>query len=114
MGARVIYNIKQADGLFVCLYSHWGETRALEDTARALEKARDRWDDETYCARIIVSQLVGNDWDDLLGFGLWASNEPCKDETWVLIDLPAQQVTAQDGTHPFVSFVAYHSEKVGA
>lgn len=112
MGARVIFNIKQTDESFICLYSHWGEYTALEDTARALNKARERWDDETYAARIIISQIIGDKWDDELGFGLWVSNEPCTDEMWVLIDLPNQTVTAQDGEHTFEQFVNYHSVAV--
>jgi hypothetical protein len=108
MGARVIFNLKQSDGLYISLYSHWGETTCLEDTARAIEKARPRWDDETYCARILISQLVGDEWDSELGFGLWVGNEPSTDEEWVLIDLEKKEVTARDGTHGFEEFVKYH------
>lgn len=106
MGARVIFNIKQSDGLYTCLYSHWGETTATEDLALAIGKARPRWDDESYCARIIISQLVGENWNSELGFGLWASNEPCTDEEWFLIDLPNNTVTGRNGTQDFDTFAS--------
>jgi hypothetical protein len=112
MGARVVFNIKQDEGNYICLYSHWGEHTALEDAGRAIAKARPRWGDDSYCARIIVSQLIGNEWDSETGFGLWVSAEPCTDEAWVLIDLQEQTVTAVDGTHSFVGFINYHSVAV--
>lgn len=112
MGARVIFNIKQEEGKYLCLYSHWGEESALQDTARAVAKARPRWGDDSYCARIIVSQLIATEWDEETGFGLWVSDEPCMDESWVLIDLQEQTVTALDGTHSFEGFVNYHSVAV--
>jgi hypothetical protein len=112
MGARVVFNIKQDEDAFICLYSHWGEESALEDTARAIEKARPRWSDDAYCARIIVSQLIATEWDSETGFGLWVSTEPCIDEAWVLIDLQKQTVSAIDGTHSFEDFVIYHSVAV--
>ena len=106
MGARVIYNIKQGDDLYTCLYSHWGQTTAEEDLAFAISKARPRWDDESYCARIIISQLVGENWDSELGFGLWASTEPSTDEEWYLIDLPNNTVTGKNGTQDFETFAS--------
>lgn len=112
MGARVIFNIKQNEGEYICLYSHWGEYTALEDAGRAIAKARPRWGDDPYCARIIVSQLIGDQWDSETGFGLWVSAEPCMDEAWVLIDLQEQTVTAVDGTHSFEGFANYHSVAV--
>jgi len=112
MGARVVFNIKQEEDNYICLYSDCGETTAFEDAARAIAKARPRWEDEPYCARIIVSQLIGNEWDSETGFGLWVSAEPCTDEAWVLIDLEEQTVTAVDGTHSFEGFVNYHSVAV--
>lgn len=109
MGARVVFNIKQDEENYICLYSHWGEYTALEDAGRAIAKARPRWGDDTYCARIIISQLIGDKWDDEVGFGLWVSNEPCTDEAWIVIDLQEQIVTAMDGTHSFESFASYHA-----
>ncbi len=105
MGARVIFNLKQSDGNYVCLYSHWGETTALEDCAHAIAKARPRWGDESYSARIIISHIIGENWAQELGFGIWASNEPCTDEEWLEIDLAGQEVTSREGKYSFDSFV---------
>lgn len=111
MGARVVFTIKQTDGLRLNLYSHWGEYERFQNLAHALDKARPRWSDESYAARIIVSNLIGPDWDSELGFGLWASSEDglyggdCQD---ILIDLSNNTVTDETGTHTFDNFISYH------
>lgn len=111
MGARVVFTIKQADGLRLNLYSHWGEHERFQNLAHALDKARPRWNDENYAARIIISNLIGPDWDSETGFGLWASNEDgfyggdCPDIT---IDIANKIVNDETGDHSFDSFITYH------
>ena len=51
-------------------YTHWDGTNLPENLQRAIEKARPRWTDESYCLRIIISQLVGADWDSETGSGI--------------------------------------------
>lgn len=112
MGARVIFNIKQDEDKYICLYSHWGQYEALQDTVRAIAKARPRWGDDSYCARILVSQIIGNEWDSETGFGLWVSDKPNKGEAWVLIDLKAQTVTTPLGSHSFAQFATLQGVSV--
>jgi len=112
MGERVVFNFKQADGNYISLYSHWGETSMHEDLAHAIDKARPRWNDETYLARILVSQLIGQDWDSELGYGLWAGTSRYEGETNVEIDLSNKTVTDDSGTHSFDYFANYHREEV--
>lgn len=110
MGDRVIYNIKQGENQFVCFYAHWGLSSAFQDLARALDKGRSRWDDPSYLTRIIVSQIVGDQWDETTGFGLWVSAEPCDYEENFLVDLVEKTVTAVDGTKSFEDFANYHTK----
>lgn len=112
MGARIVFTIKQADGLRLNLYSHWGETDRFSDLANALEKARPRWSDESYAARIIVSQLIGPLWESDTGFGLWAASEDGfygGDSPDITIDLVNKTVEDETGTHSFEGFIEYHS-----
>ena len=104
MGDRVIYNIKQKDGKYVSLYSHWGGSDSRNDLAKALQKAEPRWSDETYCARIITSQIIGDNWRDVLGFGIWASDEPHTYEKWYVIDMANQEIEGEDTGNEMVSF----------
>ena len=93
MGDRVIYNLKQKDGKYVSLYSHWGGYDSLKDLTKALKAAEPRWNDETYCSRIIVSQIVADNWKDVLGFGLWAADEPATyEDKWITVDLVTRTI----------------------
>ena len=107
MGARVFFNLRQSDNNFISLYSHWGEDSRHTDLAIALDHARPRWSDESYCARIIVSQLIGDDWNSETGYGLMAGNQGMYDETAIDVDLELQTVTDEIGTHSYDEFITY-------
>lgn len=109
MGDRIVYTIKQSDGLSLSLYSHWGGYNRYKDLAHALEKARPRWSDENYCARIIVSNLIGPDWDEETGYGLWAGEDTGSgDHPSITIHLENKLIEDETGMHDFDSFINYH------
>ena len=111
MGDRIVYSIKQDSKLSVNLYSHWGGYDRFAALANALHAAEPRWNDSSYATRIIVSQLIGSDWADELGFGLWASDEPGMyggDHPDIIIDLINKTVEDETGTHSFEQFINYH------
>ena len=112
MGDRIVFSIKQDKDLSVNLYSHWGGYDRFVDLARALQAAEPRWHDSSYCTRIIVSQLIGEYWNQELGFGLWASGSDGAyggDHPDITIDLVNKTVTDETGTHSFEAFIHYHS-----
>jgi hypothetical protein len=115
VGDRIVYTIKQDKDLSVNLYSHWGGYDRFVTLAKALKAAEPRWQDTSYAARIIVSQLIGTDWADETGFGLWASNgdgmDYGGDHPDITIDLVNKTVEDETGTHSFNSFIEYHSLK---
>jgi hypothetical protein len=113
MGDRIVYSIKQDKDLSVNLYSHWGGYGRFVDLARALKAAEPRWNDTSYATRIIVSQLIGDQWDEETGFGLWASNSDGAyggDHPDIIIDLINKTVEDETGTHSFESFISYHMQ----
>jgi hypothetical protein len=99
MGDRVVFQIDSGAGNSICLYSHWGGSTALDTVQRALAKAMPRIDmaDYEYATRIIVSSIVGGDWDSELGYGLYAGPDNSGEELYV-IDLVRRNVTLPDGT----------------
>ena len=114
MGDRIVYTIKQDKELSVNLYSHWGGHDRFINLAVALKAAEPRWNDMSYCTRIIVSQLIGDQWNSELGFGLWASNsDGAYGGDWpdITIDLVNKTVIDDTGTHSFNSFIEYHMMK---
>jgi hypothetical protein len=95
MGARTTWKLQQ-NGQELSLYSHWGGESKLIDTRRALSIARPRWSDDSYAMRIFVSQIVGNDWDSELGYGLGLGYEFDEEFTPCTIDFENQRITWGD------------------
>lgn len=115
MGDRIVYVIRQDKDLSLNLYSHWGGYDRFVSLAKALRAAEPRWTDTSYAARIIVSQLIGTDWAEETGFGLWASNEHGLyggDHPDIVINLVDKTVTDETGTHSFEQFISYHGAEV--
>lgn len=112
MGDRIVFSIKQADGVSLNLYSHWGGYERFVALADALKAAEPRWSDESYAARIIISQLIGDQWESETGFGLWASKEEGSyyggDHPDITIDIPNKTVNDETGAHTFEQFIAFH------
>lgn len=115
MGDRIVYVIKQDKDLSLNLYSHWGGYDRFVSLAKALRAAEPRWTDTSYAARIIVSQLIGTDWAEETGFGLWASTDHGLyggDHPDIVINLVDKTVTDETGTHTFEQFISYHGALV--
>lgn len=70
MGDRTNTVFRMADGSDVVLYQHWGGDGMMHYLATALNVARPRWHDEAYCTRIVISQLVGEYWNQEYGYGI--------------------------------------------
>lgn len=70
MGDRTNTVFRMADGSDVVLYQHWGGDSMMHNLATALDVARPRWTDESYCTRIVISQLIGNEWNQEYSFGI--------------------------------------------
>lgn len=109
MGDRVNFVFRQSDNKAVVLYSHWGWTSRHEDLAASLGHAYPRWQDESYCVRMIISHYLQNDLLKETGYGISAIdldkgglNHLADD--YVLIDLEAMTVDDK----PYSAYIAYH------
>ena len=113
MGDRIVHSIKQADGNQINLYSHWGGYDRFMIAADALNHARPRWSDESYCARIIVSRIIGQDWNEETGYGLWAGEDNgAGDHQGIIIDMSDQTVTDESGTHDWDKYINFHIVRI--
>lgn len=70
-------NVKMtySEGAPVYLYSHWDGDEDVNRSplAQKLRKAlarKERWDDESYLARIIISEVIKEDIDGETGYGI--------------------------------------------
>lgn len=70
MGDRANFGFKQSNGDVIVLYGHWAGYEMLAKLAQAVEIAKPRWTDESYATRIVISNLVGDEWTSLTGWGL--------------------------------------------
>lgn len=75
MGERVMFGFQDRQNNIIFLYSHWGGGTHVEDLAIAIEKAENRHDDDGYATRIAISSLVGSNWDQEFGFGLYSNGD---------------------------------------
>lgn len=110
MGARTNFTFTTDTGSLT-LYSHWGGDSKHMDLARALDKASSRLSmgDTSYALRIIVSQLIGSEWDQETGFGLFVGDEGGEEQySPVTVDLVNRTVIDESGAHNIVDYIAYH------
>lgn len=70
MGDRTNTVFRMADGSDIVLYQHWGGFEMMAHLAAALDAAQSRWFDESYCTRIMISNLIGDNWTSEIGYGL--------------------------------------------
>ena len=70
MGDRGNIAIKYQEGQKIYFYSHWGGSELAQTLKRALEHGRSRWDDESYLARIIFSEMIKDEIDGTTGYGI--------------------------------------------
>jgi hypothetical protein len=55
----------------IFIYQHWSGYDQSEKLAKALEASRPRWGDDSYATRIALSQMVGEEWSQELGYGIY-------------------------------------------
>lgn len=79
----------------VYLYSHWDSDTALPTAVKtALTRAVSRWDDPTYLARVIFTDLIRDDINSVTGYGIAASPKDVDGQDLILdVDCQAQAVT---------------------
>lgn len=117
MGARTTWIIKSSDEHAIHLYGHWaGEFKILR-TQRALAYARSRWEDETYCARIFMSQLIEDEWDRETGWGVMAGHPDTElfEEEYlpITLDVANRRITVGEHTMGYQEFLDTEATELG-
>jgi hypothetical protein len=94
--------------MHIWFYTHWGGSTLFKDLQKAIAAAKPRWGDDPYCLRIIVSQIIGKEWNEETGYGL--SNYSTDSEyTDFQVDIKAQTVKLGDKKWSFTEFLAADS-----
>lgn len=108
MGARTNFHFKQGDN-FITLYSHWGGGTKMQDLANAILTAEPRWDDTGYATKIMISVLIGEDWNKEIGYGLYADAEGGEESyQHTVIDIDNKLVIVDGQPKTFENFISYN------
>lgn len=92
MGDRGNIVIKQKDDDLIFLYTHWGGHDIKETLSKALARGRDRWDDESYLARIIFEEMISVDRNGSTGFGISTYPPDNDGYPFLVVDMKSQKV----------------------
>lgn len=123
MGARINYIFKDVEAAIgepsshVVLYSHWGETEWQRDLSMALQHAKPRWSDASYCTRMVISYLIQDSVLEDTGFGIYAINDINEDlgDTTVVIDISHETVIDNQGNVVnWTDFIQAYGPKLSA
>lgn len=98
MGDRANFGIRQIDGNTIFVYGHWAGEGMLARFANALGHTQNagRIDDPAYATRIIISQLIGDDWSGDLGWGITVNHLADNEHKVPVFDLADRTVTLYD------------------
>jgi len=75
----------------VWFYGHWAGHRLKQTVAKALDRGRDRWGDDSYLARIIFDELTDGDRSNL-SFGIDTSGGGDNERPFVVVDMAKRTV----------------------
>jgi len=74
MGDRANFGFRaDSESPVVVLYAHWGGYQMMANLAHAIATARPRWTDTGYATRIAISQLIGDEWNQELSYGIYVN-----------------------------------------
>lgn len=94
MGDRFSFGIADESGDVLYLYSHWGGATWDSDLKNAIYKAGMRSNAPDYANRILLSQLIGKNWDSDGGFGISINNVPDTEYPFVpIVDFKRSTIT---------------------
>lgn len=94
MGDRANFGFREnAEAPIVNLYAHWGGYEMMATLAHAISAARPRWTDSGYATRIAISQIVGDDWNGELGYGIYVNTLGDNEHSVPVVNWDEQTVT---------------------
>lgn len=113
MGDRVNIVLQDGDRPAVVVYLHWGYTDRYPVLAQAIAHARPRWNDPSYCARMIISSIIKDDGiDNETNIGIYSAtlDEMATGDfytpDYVVVDLVKRTINVEGTDVPFDTFVS--------
>ena len=108
---KLIYEPGQSDELHpIYFYTHWGGETMPQKLQNALIRGKERWNDESYLARIIFSELINEEKMDLVGYGI-APYEMDQNYPTIVVNLSRNTVDEIPFTEFIEMDVEHYKEK---
>ncbi len=85
-------------------YTHWEGYSLLEDLQKAISYAEDRWCDNSYCFRIILTKLFEKNLNSTTGAGFYNENMDTQYKHNPIVFIKTQQVGYDGVTYSFEEF----------
>lgn len=94
MGDRANFGFKQSNGT-VYLYGHWAGGGMMNTLAHAIHRIilANRTNDEIYGTRIAISDIVGQEWSNDLGWGISVNYIGDNEHSVPVVDFTNQTVS---------------------
>jgi len=95
------------NGERIYFYTHWNGTDLPEVVRKALAR-RQRWDDPSYLARIIFSEMIDGNVKSETGFGISTQAAADAQHPVLVVNVPTQEVSVfadKRQTYTFSEFV---------
>jgi len=89
----------------VYFYTHWGGGTLLEELQEAVKSAKDRWTDEPYCLRIIMTKMFNPYSDSTTGCGIWNSDMETQYEINPIVSVKDRTIVLDTESFTFEEFV---------
>ncbi len=96
MGNRANFAFVQPNGQTIVLYGHWAGGNMLARLADAVAAAKPRWHDPSYATRIAISQMIGTDWNEETGWGLYVNEIGDNEHKIPVVDFQQQMFSLHE------------------
>ena len=105
MGDRSQIAVKHSEGR-IYLYSHWDGALIYQKLARVLAR-RDRWTDEEYLTRMILSEMVKDSIDKSTGYGIGLSEHGDIEHPIPVLDVSKGTISWEGPEHKEMSNMTF-------
>lgn len=104
MGDRANIKFVEVEGGEIFFYTHWSGYRLPEILAEALKRGQGRWNDESYLARIIFSEMIKDEVLETTGAGISTYRTDYEYDD-LIVDVANQRIEGRVGSWPFAEYV---------
>ncbi len=112
MGDRANVKFVEENGGEMFFYTHWAGAKLPSTVQDALRRGEDRWDDDSYLARIVFCEMVKNDINGLTGYGLSTRRIDSWGRDDLIVDASRREVQIGHKSWTFKEFCSLSADQL--